>query len=118
MQNIKEDFIKGNSGISYPSNITNENSRAFYGVIYDKLASKMKENTNIEEIGSIALTIQKEIEAKVKRDWHYNTDIHNQIAQTIDDTIFIYATNKNISIDIDELDHLIEDIINIALIKY
>ena len=118
MQNIKEDFRKGNSGIVYPSNITTENSRAFYGVIYDKLIPRMKENTNIEEIGEIALTIQREIESKIKRDWHYNTDIHNEIAQTIDDTIFMYATRKNISLDLEELDKLIEEIINIALMKY
>ena len=118
MQEIKEDFRKGNSGILYPSNITNENSRAFYGVIYDKLVPKMRENANIEEVGKIALTIQKEIESKIKRDWHHNTDIHNEIAQAIDDTIFIYATNKSISIDIEELDKLIEEILNIALMKY
>ena len=118
MQAIKEDFQKGNSGISYPTNITTENSRAFYGVIYEKLIPKMKENANIEEIGKIALTIQREIESKIKRDWHYNTDIHNEIAQAIDDTIFMYATKKNISLDLEELDKLIEEIINIALMKY
>ena len=118
MQDIKEDFRKGNSGIVYPSNITTENSRAFYGVIYDKLIPIMKENANIEEIGKIALTIQREIESKVKRDWHYNTDIHNEIAQAIDDTIFMYATRKNIKLDLEELDKLIEEIINIALMKY
>lgn len=118
MQDIKEDFRKGNSGISYPTNITAENSRAFYGVIYDKLIPRMKENTNIEEIGEIALNIQREIESKIKRDWHYNTDIHNEIAQAIDDTIFIYATKKNINLDLEELDKLIEEIINIALMKY
>lgn len=118
MQDIKEDFRKGNSGISYPTNITTENSRAFYGVIYDKLIPRMKENANIEEIGEIALTIQREIERKIKRDWHYNTDIHNEIAQAIDDTIFMYATRKNINLDLEELDKLIEEIINIALMKY
>ena len=118
MQDIKEDFRKGNSGISYPTNITTENSRAFYGVIYDKLIPIMKENANIEEIGEIALTIQREIESKIKRDWHYNTDIHNEIAQVIDDTIFMYATRKNINLDLEELDKLIEEIINIALMKY
>mgnify|MGYP004512473355 FL=1 len=118
MQDTKEDFRKGNSGISYPTNITTENSRAFYGVIYDKLIPRMKENANIEEIGKITLTIQREIESKIKRDWHYNTDIHNEIAQAIDDTIFMYATRKNISLDLEELDKLIEEIINIALMKY
>lgn len=118
MQAIKEDFRERNSGINYPTNITTENSRAFYGLIYDKLIPRMKENANIEEIGEIALTIQKEIESKIKRDWHYNTDIHNEIAQAIDDTIFMYATRKNINLDLEELDKLIEEIINIALMRY
>ena len=59
-----------------------------------------------------------DIESKIKRDWHYNTDIHNEIAQAIDDTIFMYATRKNINLDLEELDKLIEEIINIALMKY
>lgn len=118
MKEIKEDFRKGNSGISYPTNVTTENSRAFYGVIYDKLIPRMKENANIEEIGEITLTIQRAIEGRIKRDWHYNTDIHNEIAQAIDDTIFMYATRKNINLDLEELDKLIEEIINIALMKY
>lgn len=118
MQSIKEDFIKGNSGIAYPSNITNESARAFYGVIYDRLVTRMRENSNIEEIGELSLYIQKEIESKIKRDWHYNTDIHNDIAQVIDDTIFMYATKKNIFMPSEEIDGLIEEIINIALMKY
>ncbi len=118
MQEIKEDFRKGNSGITYPTNVTTENSRAFYGVIYDKLIPRMKENANIEEIGEITLTIQRAIEGKIKRDWHYNTDIHNEIAQAIDNIIFMYATRKNIDLDFEELDNLIEEIINIALMKY
>ena len=32
-------------------------------------------------------TIQKEIESKVKVDWHNNKDIHNELAQYIEDTI-------------------------------
>lgn len=118
MQEIKEDFRKGNSGIAYPSNINTENSRAFYGVVFERLIPLMKENANIEELGNIALQIQKEIESKIKRDWHFNTDVHNEIAQAIDDTIFIYATQKGITLDLDELDLLIEEIINIALMKY
>lgn len=118
MQEIKEDFRRGNSGIAYPSNINTESSRAFYGVVFERLVPLMKENTNVEELGDIALQIQKEIESKIKRDWHFNTDVHNEIAQAIDDTIFMYATEKGIALDLNELDMLIEEIINIALMKY
>ena len=118
MQSIKEDFRQGNSGISYPSNITTENSRAFYGVIYDRLITKMNENANIEELGDIALVIQKEIESKVKVDWHNNKDIHNELAQYIEDTIYTYKSRKNIDLSFEEIDLIIEEIIGIALIKY
>ena len=44
--------------------------------------------------------------------------MHNEIAQVVDDTIFLYATKESIALDIEELDKLIEEIINIALMKY
>lgn len=118
MQSIRDDFVKGNSGINYPSNITTENSRAFYGVIYDRLVPKMNEKANIEELGDITLVIQNEIESKVKVDWHNNKDIHNELAQFIEDTIYTYKARKNINISFDEIDLIIEEIIGIALIKY
>lgn len=118
MQSIKEDFRQGNSGINYPSNISTENARAFYGVIYDRLITKMKENANIEELGDITLVIQKEIESKVKVDWHNNKDIHNELAQYIEDTIYTYKSRKNMDLSFDEIDLIIEEIIGIALIKY
>ena len=118
MKNIKEDFRQGNSGINYPSNILTENTRAFYGVIYDRLITKMKENSNIEELGDIALVIQKEIESKIKVDWHNNKDIHNELAQYIEDTIYTYKSRKNIDLTFEEIDLIIEEIIGIALIKY
>ena len=118
MQSIRDDFVKGNSGINYPSNITTENARAFYGVIFDRLVPKMNEKANIEELGDITLVIQKEIESKVKVDWHNNKDIHNELAQFIEDTIYTYKARKNINISFDEIDLIIEEIIGIALIKY
>ena len=118
MHNIREYFVKGNSGINYPSNITTENARAFYGVIFDRLVPKMNEKANIEELGDITLVIQKEIESKVKVDWHNNKDIHNELAQFIEDTIYTYKARKNINISFDEIDLIIEEIIEIALIKY
>ena len=118
MQNIRGECLEGKSGINYASNITTENSRAFYGVIYDRLVPKMNEKANIEELGDITLVIQKEIENKVKVDWHNNKDIHNELAQFIEDTIYTYKARKNINISFDEIDLIIEEIIGIALIKY
>ena len=62
--------------------------------------------------------MRKEIESKVKVDWHNNKDIHNELAQFIEDTIYTYKARKNINISFDEIDLIIEEIIGIALIKY
>ncbi len=118
MQDIKEDFRNGNSGIVYPSNITSENARAFYGVIYDRLLPCLKETANLEDIGNIALTIEHEIENKVKRDWHYNLDVHNEIAQVIDDTVFLFMQKLGLELDFAELDRLIEDVLDVAVMRY
>lgn len=118
MQLIKEDFRQGNCGINYPSNVTTENARAFYGVVYDNLIIKANENSNIEELGEIALRIQKTIEKKIKIDWHNNKDIHNELAQYIEDEIWEYCDEKDIHITFNEIDLIIEEIIGIALMKY
>ena len=62
--------------------------------------------------------IIKEIESKIKVDWHNNKDIHNELAQYIEDTIYTYKSRKNIDLSFDEIDLIIEEIIGIALIKY
>lgn len=118
MQKLKDDFRNVDIEIDYPSNITQEITKTIYRVIYDKLISKIIDIPNCEELGEVSLNIQNGIEEKIKRDWHDNKDIHNEIAQIIDGNIFMYATKNDIALDINELDKLIEEILNIALIKY
>ena len=50
MQSITEDFRSGNAGIIYPSNITNEKSRAFYGIIHDKFEKVLSGNFELNDI--------------------------------------------------------------------
>lgn len=118
MQKIRDDFINGNSGIIYPEKIKQEKSRAFYGVIYDVLFSKLNQNCSLEEVGDLAIKIKDVIESKVKRDWHHNTEVHNNIAQAIDEELFMYTSEKGIDISFDEIDKIIENIMGVALIKY
>jgi type I restriction enzyme, R subunit len=118
MQKIREDFLNGNSGIIYPENITEEKSRAFYGVIYDTLFSKLREDSSLEGIGNLAIKIKDIIESKIKRDWHHNPEVHNNIAQAIDEEIFMHTSENFLNVSFDEIDKIIENIIGVALIKY
>ena len=59
----------------------------------------------------MALGIQKKIELKIKRDWEFNDDIRNEVAQEIDDYIFDFSCKKSIVIDVSDVDNIIEGII-------
>ncbi len=118
MQNITEDFRKGNAGINYPSNINNEKSRAFYGVISDKFKNILHDNSSIEELGDLTLKIQNDIENKIKVDWKQSEEVINNMRQDIDDTLFFYLSEKKITINFEEVDKLIDEIIEITISNY
>lgn len=119
MQAIKKDFNNGNSGIVYPSNITTENARAIYGIIFDSFEKNFKDDLNIEEIGEISLNIQREIESKVVRDLSTNESAINSMKQTIDDTLFFFLTDKGINItNFDMINTIINEIMEFVLANY
>ena len=118
MQSITEDFRSGNAGIIYPSNITNEKSRAFYGIIHDKFEKVFGDKVSIEELGELTLKIQEKVENKIKVDWKQSEDVINSMKQDIDDILFFYLNEKNLNIDFNEIDSLIETIIEITISNY
>ena len=118
MQSITEDFRSGNAGILYPSNITNEKSRAFYGIIHDKFEKVFGDKISIEELGELTLKIQEKVENKIKVDWKQSEDVINSMKQDIDDILFFYLNEKNLNIDFNEIDSLIETIIEITISNY
>ncbi len=118
MEKLKQDFISGNSGIIYPENVKEDEERAIYGAIYEIINVHLHENCKLYEIGEISTNIKEAIEARIKRDWHYNEEVHNSIKRFIDETIYTYTEEKNIEISFEEIDQIIEDILAIAMIKY
>lgn len=116
MQEIYKDYKNGDSGIKYPSNV-NEDTRAFYGVLYDEFI-KQNKNIDIEKVGTIANTMDSKIKEKIKRDWHTNIDVHNQIREEIDDLLFTMGPTIGIQVDIDMMDVIEEKVLQIALRKY
>lgn len=118
MEKLKQDFVSGNSGIIYPENVKGDIERSMYGTIYEVINSHLKENCKLYEIGEMAKNIKEGIESRIKRDWHYNTEVHNSIKRFIDEIIYTYTEEKNIEISFEEIDQIIEDILAIAMIRY
>ncbi|MDC9367337.1 hypothetical protein, partial [Clostridioides difficile] len=72
----------------------------------------------MDDLGKLALQIDNIIREKCKVDWHNNTDVHNQIAQEIDDIIFYYTDKTGIKLTFDDIDKIIEKVKNIAFKRY
>jgi len=105
MKEIVEDFRKGDSGIIYPSNIKNNpHAQAFYGVITEQVYEINEDRDLYEPIADLSLEVKSIIDKHVKVDFHDNTDIHNRIAQEIDDLLFDFKKENNLELPFDQID--------------
>lgn len=121
MKDIMNDYRRGESSERYPEIIKeNRNAQAFYGVTKDIL-SETKEtaaNYDTNTLGDLALKIDEIIQEHQKVDWHDNVEIHNRIAQELDDLLFDFKEKHNLDIDFDTIDKIIEQIKTVALRRY
>ena len=76
------------------------------------------DKVSIEELGELTLKIQEKVENKIKVDWKQSEDVINSMKQDIDDILFFYLNEKNLNIDFNEIDSLIETIIEITISNY
>ncbi|MFU8767086.1 MAG: hypothetical protein ACNA7I_05420, partial [Candidatus Methanoperedens sp.] len=119
MQGIVEDYRKGDSGIAYPSSIKNEpHAQAFYGVIKEQVYEVNEDRGLYEPMADLSLQVKSIIDKHVKVDFHDNTDIHNRIAQEIDDLLFDFKKENNLELSIDQIDKIIEKIKSISVKRY
>jgi type I restriction enzyme R subunit len=119
MQELLSDYRKGYSGYSYPENINNNsNAQAFYGVVSDVISEYKVNNVSSNLLGEISLKINKIFETHVKVDFHNNIDVHNKIAQEIDDLLFEYSNDYGIKLDIELIDKIIENAKIVALRRF
>ncbi len=119
MKTIMEDYRKGTTNISYPEKIKgNVHAQAFYGVITAILDDVMDINTHIDLISDISIRITEIIDEHNVVDWQRNKDIHNKIAQDIDDMFYEIEKNQGIQIDFDSIDKIIENVITVALRRF
>ena len=119
MKSIMEDYRKGTTNITYPEKIKgNVHAQAFYGVITAILDDVMDINANIDVISDIAIRITEIIDDHNMVDWQTNRDVHNKIAQDIDDMFFELEKEKGIQVDFDSVDKIIENVITVALRRF
>ena len=76
----------------------------------------IKEKNIMKQIQADKATNPKE--NKIKVDWKQSEDVINSMKQDIDDILFFYLNEKNLNIDFNEIDSLIETIIEITISNY
>ena len=84
-----------------------------------KILLKITGITFISEIVSdISLEVTKIIEKHDTVDWQTNKDIHNKIAQDIDDLFYELEKSHGFKVDFDTIDKIIENVITVALRRF
>ncbi|MCM3225754.1 type I restriction endonuclease subunit R [Terribacillus saccharophilus] len=118
MKDIMKDYRNGESTEDYPDVIKkNQNAQAFYGVTKEAI-SEVNESIVSYNIGELALKMDGVIKDHQKVDWHDNIEIHNRIAQELDDLLYDFSKEKNVDLDFETVDKIIEQIKTVALRRY
>lgn len=119
MKSIMADYRKGTTNITYPEKIKgNVHAQAFYGVITAILDDEIDINGNIDVISDISLEVTSIIQNHDTVDWQTNKEIHNKIAQDIDDMFYRLEKENGFIIDFDTIDKIIENVITVALRRF
>lgn len=119
MKAIMDDYRKGTTNITYPEKIKgNVHAQAFYGVITAILDDEIDINGNIDIISDISLEVTSIIQKHDTVDWQTNKEIHNKIAQDIDDMFYRLEKENGFVIDFDTIDKIIENVITVALRRF
>jgi type I restriction enzyme, R subunit len=119
MKELVKDYREGSSGIEYPETIKNDqDSQAFYGVISEIIEETNKEKDLNEQVAELSLKIKGIVDKHIKVDFYDNVDIHNRIAQEIDDLLFEFKEKEKITLSIDQIDKIIETIKSISIKRF
>ena len=87
-------------------------------VITAVLDDKIDINENIDIISDIALEVTSIIQKHDTVDWQTNKEIHNKIAQNIDDMFYRLEKEHSFVVDFDTIDKIIENVITVALRRF
>ena len=118
MRSVLDEYRKGQTGLTYPEKIKgNVHAQAYYGVIGAILTGTGGINETASFVAESALAVSDIIERHSTVDWQHNTDIHNRIAQDIDDLFYKYE-QEGIKVDFDTVDKITENVKTVALRRY
>lgn len=119
MRNMQKDYAKGDSGIEYPNNIKDDKeAQVFYGTTANIFKEFNDGYEATESTAELAIDIKNIIGEYKQVDWHTNSDIHNKIAQELDDLIYDFKEMKGINLGYEQIDKMIEELIKIFLKRY
>ncbi|SDX41502.1 type I restriction endonuclease subunit R [Paenibacillus sp. PDC88] len=119
MNDLKKDYQQGEPVEEYPDSIKkNANAQAFYGVTKGIVEEVKESRASYNHLGELALKMEDIIRAYTKVDWYDNMEVHNRIAQELDDLIFDFSKDHNMSLSYDQVDKIIEQIKTVALRRY
>jgi type I restriction enzyme R subunit len=118
MRSVLDEYRRGQTNITFPEKIKgNVHAQAFYGVIGTVLTDVIDLNEDIDLVADISLAVTEIIERHNSVDWKHNTDIHNRIAQDIDDLFYKYE-QQGIKVDFDTIDKITENVKTVALRRF
>ena len=118
MRALLDEYRRGQANIVFPDEIKgNVHAQAFYGVIGTILSDAIDINENVSFVAESALAVTEIIERHNTVDWQHNTDIHNRIAQDIDDLFYQYE-QQGTKVDFDTIDKITENVKTVALRRY
>ncbi|MDY4253633.1 MULTISPECIES: HsdR family type I site-specific deoxyribonuclease [unclassified Clostridium] len=119
MEDIMKKYREKKDDTNYPDTIKyNENAQAFYGVVNEVIKESGIEYGASDDLATLSVEIDDVIKENSKVDWHDNIDVHNKIAQEIDDILYEYTNRTGIEIPFDDIDKIIERVKTIALKRY
>lgn len=119
MKDIMEEYRRGEPVDDFPGVIKeNSNAQAFYGVTKDILSEVHEDTVSYDTMGELALKMDEIIREYTKRDWHDNLEVHNRIAQELDDLLYDFSKEHQVDINLDQADKIIEQIKTVALRRY
>jgi len=118
MKSIVDDYRKGQTNITFPEKIKgNIHAQAFYGVISAVFSEVKEMQVDYNTVADISLAVTNIIEKNNSVDWQTNTDIHNHIAQEIDDLFYEYE-QSGFKVDYDTVDKITENVKTVALRRF
>ena len=118
LERMAEDYREGRSSIVYPEIIVDDSAaKTFYGAISSGVKKSMGEVPDgrlNESLGHLAIKCKEIIIEYAKRDWRDNVVVHRNIKKHLDDLLFDYIEENELSWSLDTIDIVIDEIMMAA----